>query len=62
MKYLESSPQEQLAYAWAVAQSKAYRSNYVSDRLLAKCRSAAYHLSTSDALQLLSEVPHLVIK
>lgn len=59
MKHLESTPQEQLAYAWAVAQSHAHRNPAVSERLLARCREAAYQLSTPDCWQLLGEVPTL---
>jgi hypothetical protein len=61
MKYLETNPQEQLAYAWAVAQSSLYRSSQVSERLLNRCREATYQLSVSDALTLLAEVPDLVV-
>lgn len=57
---LDVTPQERLAYAWAVAQSKAYRSPSVSDRLLNRCREAAYQLSAPDCWQLLSEVPALM--
>jgi hypothetical protein len=56
---LEVSPQEQLAYAWAVAQSHAYRSPSVHERLLARCREAAYQLSAPECWELLSEVPAL---
>ncbi len=61
VKFLESTPQEQLAYAWAVAQSSLYRSSQVSERLLNRCREAAYQLSVSDALMMLAEVPDLVV-
>ena len=55
----EASPQERLAYAWAVAQSHAYRSPSVSERLLERCRQATHQLSTPDCWLLLSEVPQL---
>jgi hypothetical protein len=57
---LEVTPQERLAYAWAVAQSHAYRSTLVSERLLARCREATAQLSTPDCWLLLSEVPALL--
>ena len=55
----EVSPQERLAYAWAVAQSHAYRSSTVSEHLLESCRRATYQLSTPDCWMLLAEVPAL---
>lgn len=55
----EVRPQERLAYAWAVAQSAAYRAPTVSEALLARCREAAEQLADSDCWQLLSEVPTL---
>ena len=55
----EVTPQERLAYAWAVAQSHAYRSPSVSERLLECCRQATYQLSASDCWMLLAEVPAL---
>jgi len=58
---LEVSPQERLAYAWAVAQSHAYRSSTVSERLLEQCRAATAQLSTPDCWMLLAEVPGLVV-
>jgi hypothetical protein len=57
----EVNPQERLAYAWAVAQSNAYRTPTVSEVLLEKCRRAAYQLSASDCWQLLAEVPALQV-
>jgi hypothetical protein len=57
----EVNPQERLAYAWAVAQSHAYRSTRVSDRLLDQCRRSTYQLSASDCWQLLAEVPALQV-
>jgi hypothetical protein len=55
----EVTPQERLAYAWAVAQSVAWRSYGVSDNLLDSCRRATYQLSASDCWLLLAEVPVL---
>ena len=59
MKYLESNPQEQLAYAWAMAHAAHVKVYHVSEKMLARCRDATYHLSTPEALELLSEVPQL---
>ena len=61
MKYTNSNPNEQLAYAWAVAQSSLHRSSQVSECLLKRCREAAHQLSVSDALMMLAEVPDLVV-
>ena len=58
---LEVSPQERLAYAWAVAQSQVHRSPLVSERLLAEARRATYQLSTPDCWMLLAEVPALQV-
>jgi hypothetical protein len=60
MKYLDTTPQEQLAYAWAVADC-AHRRVPFQERYLARYRSAAYRLSTPFALELLADVPHLEI-
>ena len=57
---LEVTPQERLAYAWAVAQSDAYRTPSVGECLLARCREATAQLSASECWLLLSEVPSLV--
>jgi hypothetical protein len=59
LRFTDACPQEQLAYAWAVASAHHMRSPLVSERLLARCRNSAYLLSTPEALQLLSEVPAL---
>jgi hypothetical protein len=59
VKFLESSPQEQLAYAWAMAHAAHVKVYHVSERMLARCRDATYRLSTPEALELLSEVPQL---
>ena len=59
MKYLESTPQEQLAYAWAMAHAAHVKVYHVSERMLDRCRDATYHLSTPEAFELLSEVPQL---
>ena len=55
----EVSPQERLAYAWAVVQSNFENSPSVSERLLDRCRFAAYKLSDADAWDLLADVPSL---
>jgi len=57
---LEVTPPERLAYAWAVAQSHAYRTPSVSEGLLARCREATAQLSAPECWLLLSEVPSLV--
>jgi uncharacterized protein YndB with AHSA1/START domain len=57
MKYLETTPQERLAYAWAIAESNHRRLPTVSERILTRCREAAYQLSSPDCWLLLSEVP-----
>ena len=54
------TPQERLAYAWAVAQSDFNRLPSVSDRLLQRCREAAALLSNVEAYDLLADVPSLV--
>ncbi len=53
--------QEKLAYAWAVAQSEFYRSPFVSDRVLQRCREAASQLSVEEAIELLQDVSALVV-
>lgn len=55
------STHERLAYSWAVASSVSTRSSQVSDRLLQRCREAAYRLSEAEALDLLADVPALVL-
>jgi len=55
----EATPQERLAYAWAVAQSAAWRSYGVSENLLDSCRRATRQLSAPDCWLLLAEVPAL---
>jgi hypothetical protein len=61
MKINQVSTHERLAYSWAVASSAFYRSSQVSDRLLQRCREAAYRLSEVEALDLLADVPALVV-
>ena len=56
---LEVSPQERLAYAWAVATSNFYRSPIVAERHLKRAREATYQLSAPECWELLSEVPAL---
>ena len=57
---LEVTPQERLAYAWAVADCHHRRLYTVPERILNRCREATYQLSTPDCWQLLSEVPALM--
>ena len=57
---LEVTPQERLAYAWAVAHCHHKRLYTVSERVLNRCREATYQLSTPDCWLLLSEVPALM--
>ncbi len=57
MMYLETTPQERLAYAWAIAESNHRRLPHVTERVLTRCREAAYQLSSPDCWLLLSEVP-----
>jgi len=52
---------ERLAYAWAVVQSASYRSPSVPEWLLERCREAANQLNVEEALELLQEVPSLVV-
>lgn len=59
MRYLDSTPQEQLAYAWALAECEHRRFTRLSPRVLESCRKATAQLHVSDALLLLSEVPAL---
>ncbi len=58
LRFLGSCPQEQLAYAWAVAHCTHLRVS-LQERHLARYRSAAYCLSTPEALGFLAEVPRL---
>jgi hypothetical protein len=60
MKYLDSTPQEQLAYAWAMAHATHVKVYHVTEKALARCRNATYQLSTPEALELLAEVPSLL--
>ena len=57
---LEASPQERLAYAWAVAESYHWRTPQVSERRIERYRESTAQLSASDCWQLLSEVPALM--
>ena len=57
---LEVSPQERLAYAWAVADSQHKRLSQVSEHLIERYRERTAQLSPSDCWQLLSEVPALM--
>jgi hypothetical protein len=58
-RFLQSTPQEQLAYAWAVAECEHLRFTSLNPRVLESCRKATAQLHVSDALLLLSEVPAL---
>lgn len=55
------TPQECLAYAWAVAQSDFLQLPSVSNRLLQRCREATTLLSNAEAYDLLADVPLLVV-
>jgi hypothetical protein len=57
---LDVTPQERLAYAWAVAESHHRRFSSVSERLLARCRRSTSQINTPDCWLLLSEVPVLM--
>ena len=57
---LDVTPQERLAYAWAVAECHHRRLPAVREYVLNRCREAAYQLSAPDCWQLLSEVPALM--
>jgi hypothetical protein len=57
---LDVTPQERLAYAWAVAESHHRRLSSVSERLLARCRRSTSQINTPDCWLLLSEVPVLM--
>ena len=56
---LEVSPQERLAYAWAVAHCAHRRLSGVHEHVVERCREATYQLSTPDCWLLLGEVPAL---
>jgi hypothetical protein len=53
--------QERLAYAWAVADSQFFRLPSVNDRVLARCWESARLLTEQEALELLADVPSLVV-
>ena len=53
--------QERLAYAWAVLSSEFAHLPSVNDRVLTRCREAAHQLTEQEALELLADVPALVI-
>jgi len=56
---LEVSPQERLAWAWALRSADAYGLQRVTERCLEEARRATYQLSTPDCWMLLAEVPAL---
>jgi hypothetical protein len=53
--------QQRLAYAWAVADSQYFRLPSVNDRVLARCWESARQLTEQEALDLLADVPALVL-
>jgi hypothetical protein len=61
MEMNQVSTHERLAYSWAVASSVSTRSSQVSDRLLQRCRESTYRLSEVEALDLLADIPALVV-
>ena len=56
---LEVSPQERLAYAWAVADCAHMRLSAVHERIVERYRERTAQLSTPECWELLSEVPNL---
>ncbi len=58
---LTYTAQERLAYAWAVAHSEYSRLPGVPDRVLARCWESTRLLTEQEALDLLADVPALVL-
>jgi hypothetical protein len=56
---LEVSPQERLAWAWALRSSAAVGLPVVTERRLDEARRATHLLSAPEAWEFLSEVPAL---
>lgn len=56
---IELSPQERLAYAWAVAHCTHLRLSAVHERVVERYRKCTAQLSAPECWQLLSEVPAL---
>jgi len=56
---LEVSPQERLAWAWALRSTAAVGLTQISERRLEEARRATYLLSAPEAWEFLSEVPAL---
>lgn len=56
---LEVSPQERLAYAWAVADCAHMRLSAVHERVVERYRERTAQLSAPECWELLSEVPAL---
>lgn len=56
---LEVSPQERLAYAWAVADCTHMRLSAVHERIIERYRERTAQLSAPECWELLSEVPAL---
>jgi len=66
MRYIRSmknnvTTQERLAYAWAVAYSEFTHLPSVNDRVLARCWESARQLTEQEALDLLADIPSLVM-
>ena len=57
---LEATPQERLAYAWAVADCHHRRLSAVHEHIVERYRERTAQLSSPDCWQLLSEVPALM--
>jgi hypothetical protein len=53
--------QQRLAYAWAVTDSQFFRLPSVNDRVLARCWESARQLTEQEALDLLADIPSLVM-
>ena len=60
-KAMTASPQETVAYAWAVLDSEFSRLGYISERLLERCRYATSNLSDAEAYDLLADVPAIKV-
>jgi len=56
---LEVSPQERLAWAWALRTTAAVGLSQITERRLEEARRATYQLSAPECWELLSEVPAL---
>jgi len=56
---LEVSPQERLAWAWALRSADAYGLQRVTEHRLEEARRATYQMSAPEAWAWLAEVPAL---